>query len=300
MVLGVLASASYGVAMVFPGEAFDAGDTLAAIAAERCAAVHGVPTMFQTMLDHPDFARFDVSSLRTGIMAGAPCPEPLMRRVMDAMHCRQITIAYGMTETAPVSFQSAVDDPVAARVATVGRVQPHVEVKVVDRDGQTRPVGKTGELLTRGYLVMKGYWDDPGATAGAIRDGWMHSGDLATIDADGYCRIVGRIKDMLIRGGENVYPAEVEEFLLGHPDVAQAQVFGVPDPRLGEEVAAWIVQRPGRTGDAEALRAWCRGRIAGYKIPRHIRFVAEFPMTATGKPQKFRMREAMAAELGLA
>lgn len=300
MVLGVLAATAYGVAMVFPGEAFDAGDTLAAIAAERCNAVHGVPTMFQAMLDHPDFARFDLSSLRTGIMAGAPCPEPLMRRVIEAMHCREITIAYGMTETAPVSFQSAVDDPVPLRVSTVGRVQPHVEAKIVDREGRTRPLGKAGELLTRGYLVMKGYWGDPEGTAAAIRDGWMHSGDLATLDADGYCRIVGRIKDMLIRGGENVYPAEIEACLLAHPDVAQAQVFGVPDPRLGEEVAAWIVLRPGAAPDAEGLRAFCRGRIAGYKVPRHIRFVAGFPLTATGKPQKFRMREAMAAELGLA
>jgi fatty-acyl-CoA synthase len=299
MVLGVLAATSYGVAMVFPGEAFDAGDTLAAIDAERCAAVHGVPTMFQSMLDHPDFARFDTSSLRTGIMAGAPCPEPLMRRVMEEMHCRQITIGYGMTETSPISFQSAVDDPVSARVGTVGRVQPHCEVKIVDREGRTRPLGKAGELITRGYLVMKGYWGDPEQTAEAIRDGWMHSGDLATIDADGYCRIVGRIKDMLIRGGENVYPAEVEEFLLGHPDIAQAQVFGLPDERLGEEVAAWIVLKPGRTGDAEAIRAWSRGKIAGYKIPRHIRFVDGFPLTATGKPQKFRMREAMMAEMGL-
>jgi fatty-acyl-CoA synthase len=299
MVLGVLAATAYGVAMVFPGEAFDAGETLAAIDAERCAAVHGVPTMFQSMLDHPDFARFDTSSLRTGIMAGAPCPEPLMRRVMEEMHCRQITIGYGMTETAPISFQSAVDDPVSARVATVGRVQPHVEVRILDRAGRTRPLGKAGELVTRGYLVMKGYWGDPEQTAEAIRGGWMHSGDLATLDAEGYCRIVGRIKDMLIRGGENVYPAEVEEFLLGHPDIAQAQVFGLPDERLGEEVAAWIVLKPGRTGDAEAIRAWSRGKIAGYKIPRHIRFVEGFPLTATGKPQKFRMREAMMAEMGL-
>ncbi len=299
MVLGVLAATAYGVTMVFPGEAFDAGETLAAIAESRCAAVHGVPTMFQAMLDHPDFARFDTSSLRTGIMAGAPCPEPLMRRVMERMHCRQITIGYGMTETAPISFQSAVDDPVAARVSTVGRVQPHVEVKIVDRAGRTRPLGKAGELVTRGYLVMTGYWGEPGQTAEAIRGGWMHSGDLATLDADGYCRIVGRIKDMLIRGGENVYPAEVEEVLLGHPDIAQAQVFGLPDARLGEEVAAWIVLQPGRALEAGALRDWCRDRMAGTKIPRQIRFVDAFPLTATGKAQKFRMREAMMAEMGL-
>lgn len=297
MVLGVLAAASYGATMVFPGEGFDPGETLAAIAQERCTAVHGVPTMFQAMLDHPNFPRTDVSGLRTGIMAGAPCPEPLMRRVMEEMRCREITIAYGMTETSPVSFQTAVDDPVAMRVGTVGRVQPHVECRVVGPDGRTLPVGETGELVTRGYLVMKGYWGDPQATAAAIRDGWMHSGDLATLDADGYLRIVGRIKDMIIRGGENVYPAEVEALLAAHPAIAQAQVFGVPDPRLGEEVAAWIMLRPGREGtedaSAEALRAWCKGRMAGYKIPRHIRFVDAFPLTATGKPQKFRMREAM-------
>jgi fatty-acyl-CoA synthase len=298
MVLGVLASAAYGVTMVFPGEAFDAGETLAALAGERCAAIHGVPTMFQAMLDHADFPRHDLSSLRTGIMAGAPCPEPLMRRVMEDMHCRQITIGYGMTETSPISFQSAVDDPVSARVSTVGRIQPHCEVKIVDREGRTRPLGKAGELVTRGYLVMKGYWGEPAATAGAIRDGWMHSGDLATLDADGYCRIVGRIKDMLIRGGENVYPAEVEELLLTHPAIAQAQVFGLPDARLGEEVAAWIVLRPGTTLTADALRDWCRSRIAGFKIPRHIRVVTEFPLTGTGKPQKFRMREAMLAAPG--
>ena len=299
MVLGTLAAASYGVKMVFPGEGFDAGETLAAIATERCNAVHGVPTMFSAMLDHPDFARHDLSCLRTGIMAGAPCPEPLMRRVMTEMHCREITIGYGMTETSPISFQTAVDDPVAERVSTVGRIQPHTECRVIDPEGRTLPVGAKGELVTRGYLVMKGYWGDPERTAESIRDGWMHTGDLATIDAQGYARIVGRIKDMLIRGGENVYPAEVEEFLSTHPDVAQAQVFGLPDPKMGEEVAAWIILRPGATLTPEGLREWCRGKIAHYKIPRHVRFVDAMPLTATGKPQKFRMQEAMMAELGI-
>lgn len=299
MVLGNLAACAYGVAMVIPGEAFDARDTLAAIADEGCAAVHGVPTMFQAMLDHADFASFDLRSLRTGIMAGAPCPEPLMRRVIERMHCKQITIAYGMTETSPVSFQSAVDDPVERRVSTVGRIQPHAECKVVGRDGRTLPVGQQGELLTRGYLVMKGYWNDPDRTAETVRRGWMHTGDLATIDTDGYCRITGRSKDMLIRGGENVYPGEIEEFLATHPDIAQAQVFGLPDPKYGEEVAVWVILRPGATMTPEALRDWCRGQIAHYKVPRHVRFVADIPMTVTGKPQKFVMRDKMMAELGV-
>lgn len=299
MVLGNLAACAYGVAMVIPGEAFDARDTLAALADEGCAAVHGVPTMFQAMLDHADFASFDLRSLRTGIMAGAPCPEPLMRRVIERMHCKQITIAYGMTETSPVSFQSAVDDPVERRVSTVGRIQPHAECKVVGRDGRTLPVGQQGELLTRGYLVMKGYWNDPDRTAETVRRGWMHTGDLATIDTDGYCRITGRSKDMLIRGGENVYPAEIEEFLATHPDIAQAQVFGLPDPKYGEEVAVWVILRPGATMTSEALRDWCRSQIAHYKVPRHVRFVADIPMTVTGKPQKFVMRDKMMAELGV-
>jgi fatty-acyl-CoA synthase len=299
MVLGNLAATAYGVNMVFPGEGFDAGETLAALAAERCTAVHGVPTMFGAMLDHPEFARFDLSAMRTGIMAGAPCPEPLMKRVIGAMGCREITIAYGMTETSPVSFQTAPDDPLWARTGTVGRIQPHCEVKIVDAEGRTLPVGEPGELLTRGYLVMKGYWGDPERTAEAIADGWMHTGDMATIDAQGYCRIVGRIKDMLIRGGENVYPAEVESFLLTHPGIAAAQVFGVPDAKYGEEVSAWIVLRPGAQLTEEEVRAFCRGQIAHYKVPRFVRFVTEMPMTVTGKPQKFRMREAMLAELGI-
>ena len=299
MVLGNLAAAAYGVAMVFPGEAFDAGETLAALDAERCNAVHGVPTMFAAMLDHPDFARFDLSAMRTGIMAGAPCPVTLMRRVVRDMGCREITIAYGMTETSPISFQSSVDEDLEHRVSTVGRIQPHVEVKIVDEAGRTTPVGVQGELLTRGYSVMQGYWADREATREAIVDGWMRTGDLATIDARGYCRIVGRAKDMLIRGGENVYPAEIEDFLLTHPDVAAVEVFGVPDERYGEEVSAFVIPRPGRGLTEEGLREFCRGRIAHYKVPRHVRFVSEMPVTATGKPQKFRMREQLVEELGL-
>ena len=299
MVLGNLAAAAYGVTMVFPGEAFDAGETLAALDAERCNAVHGVPTMFAAMLDHPDFVRFDLSAMRTGIMAGAPCPVTLMRRVVRDMGCREITIAYGMTETSPISFQSSVDEDLEHRVATVGRIQPHVEVKIVDEAGRTTPVGVQGELLTRGYSVMQGYWGDREATREAIVDGWMRTGDLATIDSRGYCRIVGRLKDMLIRGGENVYPAEIEDFLLTHPDIAAVEVFGVPDERYGEEVSAFVIPRPGRGLTEEGLREFCRGRIAHYKVPRHVRFVSEMPVTATGKPQKFRMREQMIEELGL-
>jgi fatty-acyl-CoA synthase len=299
MVLGVLCCAAVGAAMVFPGEAFEAEETLAALARYKCTALHGVPTMFIAQLDHPSFGRYDVSSLRTGIMAGAPCPIETMRRVIDQMHMREITIAYGMTETSPISFQSRVDDPIERRVSTVGRIHPHVEVKIVDEGGRMAPIGKSGELCTRGYCVMRGYWEDPERTREAIDDaGWMHSGDLATIDEEGYCNIVGRVKDMLIRGGENIYPREIEEFLFRHPKIQAAQVFGVPDPRLGEEVCAWIVLKPGHTATAEEIAAFCRGEIAHYKVPRHIRFVSEFPTTATGKPQKFVMRETMMRELG--
>jgi len=298
MVLGNLAATAYGVKMVFPCEGFDPLLTLQALHEERCNGVHGVPTMFAAMLDHPRFGEFDLTSLRTGIMAGAPCPEPMMRRVMEHMHCGQITIAYGMTETSPVSFQTSVEDSVDRRVSTVGRVQPHVEVKIIDDEGRTVPVGVKGELCTKGYLVMKGYWGDPKRTEDAIVDGWMHTGDLATLDGDGYCRIVGRRGDMLIRGGENVYPAEVEEFLLTHPDVAVVSVFGVPDEKYGEEACAWVILRPGREMTEEGLREYCRERIAHYKVPRYVRFVDAMPLTATGKPQKFRMREKMEAELG--
>lgn len=293
MVLGVLAAVAYGVKMVFPGEGFDAGATLRALEDERCTAVHGVPTMFSAMLDHPDFAKFDLRSLRTGIMAGAPCPGPLMRRAMQEMHCDEITIAYGMTETSPVSFQTSPDDPVERRVNSVGRVQPHVEVRVVDRDGAVVPVGQEGEVHTRGYLVMKGYWGDPERTAEALQDGWMHTGDLGVIDVEGYALIIGRAGDMLIRGGENIYPAEVEAVLLTHPDIAQVQVFGIPDQRFGEEVAAWIIPRAGAALSAEALQAWCKERMARFKVPRYIRFDTDMPLTATGKAQKFRMSEIL-------
>ena len=299
MVLAVLACVSTGAAMVFPGESFDAGATLAAVAEERCTALHGVPTMFIAELDHPDFARFDLASLRTGIMAGSPCPIETMKRVVSQMHMREVTIAYGMTETSPVSFQSSTSDPLERRVSTVGRIQPHLEVKIVDADGQVVAVGEKGELCTRGYSVMKGYWGDPQRTREAVRDGWMHTGDLATIDADGYCNIVGRVKDMLIRGGENVYPREIEEFLFRHPKVQSVQVFGVPDPKYGEEIAAWIVVKPGQQCSESEIRDFCRDQIAHYKVPRYIRFVDELPMTITGKVQKFVMRERMIAELGL-
>jgi fatty-acyl-CoA synthase len=300
MVLAVLACTCTGARMVFPGESFEPLATLQAIAEERCTALHGVPTMFIAELDHPRFAEFDLASLRTGIMAGAPCPIETMKRVVAQMHMGEVTIAYGMTETSPVSFQSSITDPVERRVATVGRIQPHLEVKIVDGDGRTVPVGETGELCTRGYAVMQGYWGDPQRTAEAVKDGWMHTGDLATIDAEGYCNIVGRVKDMLIRGGENVYPREIEEFLFRHPKVQSVQVFGVPDAKYGEEVCAWITLRPGESCTEQEIRDFCRDQIAHYKVPRYIRFVGEMPMTITGKVQKFVMREKMIEELGLA
>ncbi len=303
MVLAVLACVASGAAMVFPGESFEPAATLAAVAEERCTALHGVPTMFIAELDHPGFTEHDLSSLRTGIMAGSPCPIETMKRVVSQMHMREVTIAYGMTETSPVSFQSSTSDPIDRRVATVGRVQPHLEVKLVDAEGGTVPVGEIGELCTRGYSVMQGYWGDEARTREAVQDGWMHTGDLATIDAEGYCNIVGRVKDMLIRGGENVYPREVEEFLFRHPKVQSVQVFGVPDPKYGEEVCAWIVLKPGTEATAEEIREFCREQIAHYKLPRYIRFLkdmADMPMTVTGKAQKFVMRERMMAELGIA
>ena len=300
MVLGNLACMTHGAAMVYPGEGFDAGAVLATVQAERCTALHGVPTMFIAMLDHPAFASFDLASLRTGIMAGSPCPAEVMQRVMRQMHMDEITIAYGMTETSPVSFQTSVDDPLACRVGTVGRIHPHLEVKIVDADGRIVPRGQTGELLTRGYSVMLGYWGDDARTREAIDPaGWMHTGDLATLDADGYCRIVGRAKDMVIRGGENIYPREVEEFLYRHPKVLDVQCVGVPDPRYGEELCACIVLRPGEQADADEIRAFCQGQIAHYKIPRYVRFVDGFPMTVTGKIQKFVLREQAADDLGL-
>lgn len=294
MVLGNLACIGTGATMVFAGEGFDAGKSLQAIEQESCSAVHGVPTMFAALLDHNEFSKKRTKTLRTGIMAGAPCPRALMQRVVDDMGASQITIAYGMTETSPVSFQSDVEDDIDRRVSTVGRVHPNVEVKIVDDQGHTVGISETGELLTRGYSVMKGYWNDSQTTAVAINeDGWMQTGDLATIDADGYCKIVGRLTDMVIRGGENIYPREVEEFLYTHPAIQSASVFGVPDEKYGEQLCAWIVLRDGRQLNDAMLREFCEGSIAHYKIPGTMRFVSELPMTVTGKPQKFLMREAM-------
>ena len=300
MVLGNLAALTHGACMVFPGEGFDPLTTLQTVAEERCTALHGVPTMFIAQLDHPEFRRFDLSSLRTGIMAGSPCPIEVMKRAVAEMHLSEITIAYGMTETSPVSFQSSTDDPLDRRVSTVGRVQPHLEVKIVDLNGRIVPRGTPGELLTRGYSVMLGYWGDQERTREAIDAArWMHTGDLATIDAEGYCNIVGRIKDMVIRGGENVYPREIEEFLYRHPKIQDVQVVGVPDDRYGEEICAWVKLRPGASATEEEIKAFCRDQIAHYKVPRYIKFVDEFPMTVTGKIQKFIMRERTIAELGL-
>ena len=301
MVMGNLAAATHGAAMVYPSEGFDPGATLEAVAAERCTSLYGVPTMFIGQLRHPDFATFDLSSLRTGIMAGSPCPVEIMKQVQDRMHMREVTIAYGMTETSPVSTQTSVDDPVGRRVSTVGRVQPHVEIKIVDEDGRIVPRGERGEFCTRGYSVMRGYWGDPGKTAEAIdAAGWMRTGDLAVMDEEGYVNIVGRIKDMVIRGGENLYPREIEEFLHGHPKIADVQVVGVPDDRHGEELCAWIRLADGADADDDEIRDYCRGRISHQKIPRYVRFVDSFPMTVTGKVQKFAIRERMIAELGLA
>ena len=301
MVLGVLTCTAVGAGMVFPGAGFDAEATLAAVARYKCTALHGVPTMFIAQLEHANFSNYDTSALRTGIMAGAPCPIDTMRAVIDRMHMREVTIGYGMTETSPLSFQSRTDDPIDRRVSTVGRILPHVEVKIVDANGKVARLGESGELCTRGYGVMRGYWDDPERSAEALdAAGWMYSGDLATIDEHGYCTIVGRLKDMLIRGGENIYPREIEEFLLRHPKVQSAQVFGVPDHRLGEEVCAFIVLKPNQSATAEEIQSFCRGQISHHKVPRYIRFVPEFPMTATGKPQKYVMRERIVSELAAA
>jgi fatty-acyl-CoA synthase len=291
---------THGAAMVYPAEGFDPLATLEAVEAERCTALYGVPTMFIAELGLPEFKRFDLSSLRTGIMAGSPCPIEVMKRCVNEMNMREVTIAYGMTETSPVSTQTSCDDPLERRVGTVGRVHPHVEIKIIDAEGRIVPPGTTGEFCTRGYCVMLGYWGDEERTAEAIdRAGWMHTGDLATIDADGYCNIVGRIKDMVIRGGENVYPREIEEFLFRHPMVEAVQVVGLPDLKYGEELCAWVKLKPGAAASAEEIQGFCKGQIAHYKIPRYIKFVDAFPMTVTGKVQKFVMREEMIKELGL-
>ena len=301
MVLGNLACITHGATIVYPNSAFDPLLTLQAVQDERCTGLHGVPTMFIAMLDHPRFGEFDLSTLRTGIMAGSPCPVEVMKRVVSDMHLSQITIAYGMTETSPVSCQSSTDTPLERRVSTVGLVQPHLEVKIVDpASGQTVAPGTPGELCTRGYSVMHGYWGDEQRTHEAVDpEGWMHTGDLATMDSEGYVNIVGRIKDMVIRGGENVYPREIEEFLYRHPMVQDVQVVGVPDPKYGEELCAWIIARPGTAPTEQDIRDFCQGQIAHYKIPRYIRFVQSFPLTITGKVQKFRIRDAMKDELGL-
>ena len=301
MVIGNLACTTHGACIVAPSESFDAAATLAAIERERCTSIYGVPTMFIAQLNHDDFARTDFSSLRTGVMAGSPCPIEVMKQVRERMNVGEITICYGMTETSPVSTQTRVDDPVEKRVGSVGRIHPHVEIKVVDPEsGRIVPRGTSGELCTRGYLVMLGYWNQPEATTAAIDDArWMHSGDLATMDDDGYLKIVGRIKDLIIRGGENVYPREVEEFLYTHPDIEDAQVIGVPSARYGEEVMAWVKPKAGVALTGEQLRTFCHGAIATYKIPRHWKLVDAFPLTVTGKVQKFRMREIATAELEL-
>jgi fatty-acyl-CoA synthase len=300
MVMGVLGCVTHGAAMIFPGEAFEPKSVLETVSAEKCSALYGVPTMFIAELDHADFRSYDLSSLRTGAMAGAPCPVEVMKRVIKDMHMSEVTICYGMTETSPVSFQSQRDDSIERRVSTVGTIHPHVEVKIVGLDGRVVSRGERGELLTRGYSVMQGYWDEPEKTRLAVDEqGWMHTGDLATLDDAGYCNIVGRVKDLIIRGGENISPREVEEFLYRHPQIQDVQVFGIPDHRYGEVVCAWIKLKSGERCDAEAMRGYCRDQIAHFKVPQHIRFVEQFPMTVTGKIQKFVMREQMIAELRL-
>ncbi|HOB67058.1 AMP-binding protein [Ottowia sp.] len=301
MVLGNLAVLTHGGCIVYPNDAFDPLTVLETVQKEKCTGLHGVPTMFIAELDHPDFAKYDLSTLRTGIMAGSPCPIEVMKRVQRDMNMGEVTIAYGMTETSPVSCQSSTDTPLDKRVSTVGLVQPHLEVKIIDPEtGETVPRGATGELCTKGYSVMQGYWGDDARTREAIdAEGFMHTGDLATMDEEGYVNIVGRSKDMVIRGGENVYPREIEEFLYRHPKIQDVQVVGVPDQRFGEELCAWIVVKPGQTLNEDEVRDFCKGKIAHYKVPKYLRFVTEFPMTVTGKIQKFKIREQMQQELGL-
>ena len=300
MVLSNVAALTHGAALVYPAEAFDPLTVLETVEAERCTALHGVPTMFIAELGHPNFKEFDLSTLRTGIMAGSPCPIEVMRRVVDEMHCKEMVIAYGMTETSPIITLTETDDPIEKQVTTVGRISPHVEVKIIDDSGRIVAPGKTGELLSRGYNVMQGYWDDPELTAESIDvAGWMHTGDLATMDEEGFCNIVGRVKDMVIRGGENIYPREIEEYLYRYEKISDVQVFGVPDEKFVEELCAWIILKPGETSTEDDIREFCNGQIAHYKIPRHIRFVDAFPMTITGKVQKFAMRDTMIEELGI-
>ncbi len=301
MVMGNLGCVTHGATMIYPSDAFDPLAALQAAAEEKATGMYGVPTMFIAMLDHPERQSLDLSSLRTGIMAGSTCPIEVMKRVIDDMHLAEMQIAYGMTETSPVSTQTSADDDLERRVTSVGRTQPHLESKIVDEHGAVVPRGQTGELCTRGYSVMLGYWNNPEATDKAIDEaGWMHTGDLATMDDEGYVAIVGRIKDMIIRGGENIYPREIEEFLYTHPAVSDVQVIGVPDEKYGEEVMAWVKLTDGESLDEEALKAFCKGKIAHYKVPRYVKFVDEYPMTASGKIQKFKLREEATHELGLA
>jgi fatty-acyl-CoA synthase len=301
MVMGNLACVTHGATMILPSDAFDPAAVLQAVQDERATAVHGVPTMFIAELEHPEFEGFKLDSLRTGIMAGSPCPVEVMNAAIRRMHLEGMEIAYGMTETSPVSTQTRQDAPIDKRVGTVGQVHPHVEIKIIDpATGETVERGVAGEFCTRGYSVMLGYWNDEEQTASAIdADGWMHTGDLATMDDEGYARIVGRIKDMIIRGGENIYPREIEEFLYTHPSIRDVQVIGVPDAHFGEEVMAWIALREGTSATEEDIKAFCRGQISHYKVPRYIKFVTEFPMTVTGKVQKFAMRKQSVEELGL-
>ncbi len=300
MVMGNLAVTSHGATAVLPSLSFDPAEALAAVEMERCTSLYGVPTMFFAELALENFDSYDLSSLRTGIMAGSPCPAEVMKKVQSLMHMEQVTICYGMTETSPVSMQTKLDDPLDKRVSTVGTVHPHVEVKIIDPSGHVIERGQIGEFLTRGYSVMLGYWNEPTKTQQAIDSArWMHTGDLGVMDEDGYVNIVGRIKDMIIRGGENVYPREIEEFLFSHPDIIDASVIGVPDPKFGEEIAAWIKVKPGSSLDENEIKEFCRGKIAHYKIPRYVKITDSFPMTVTGKIQKYIMRQQSVEELSL-
>jgi len=300
MVLGKLACVTRGATAVFPSDAFEPAAVLETVEAEHCTALHGVPTMFIAELEHPDFSRFDLSSLRTGIMAGAPCPVEVMKNVISRMNMSEVLIAYGQTECSPVNHMTLADDPLEKRVETVGRAGPHLEIKIIDEDGNTVPIGERGDICARGYAVMKGYWEDPERTAETVdAEGWLHSGDLGIMDDQGYVRVVGRLKDMIIRGGENIYPREIEEFLFTHPMIQDAKVIGVPDEKFGEEVCAWIQLKDGAQLSENDIRTFCKENIAYFKVPRYIRLVNEFPMTVTGKVQKYKMREQMEKELGL-
>jgi fatty-acyl-CoA synthase len=301
MVLGKLACVTRGATAVFPADAFEAEAVLRTVDEERCTALHGVPTMFIAELEYPGFERFDLSSLRTGIMAGAPCPVEVMKQVISRMNMSEVLIAYGQTECSPVNHMTLADDPIEKRVESVGRAGPHLEVKIIGEDGRTVPIGQAGDICTRGYAVMRGYWNDPERTAETVdADGWLHSGDLGVMDPEGYVEVVGRLKDMIIRGGENIYPREIEEFLFTHPAIQDAKVVGIADEKFGEEVCVWVVLKEGELLSVDEIRSFCKDHIAYFKVPRYIRVVDEFPMTVTGKVQKYKMREQMEKELGLA